>query len=119
MIIQRLSHTDSNSQDTGLEKAMTYNPRLRMDILLVAPCSQAAAHQRTGRAGRTRPGTCFRLYSKHDFENIMPKERLPEIQRCNMAGPILDLLMLRGAGRARVDDIMTFPYIDPPAPEVM
>lgn len=98
---------------------MTYNPRLRMDILLVAPCSQAAANQRMGRAGRTRPGKCFRLYSKHDFESIMPKERLPEVQRCNMAGPILDLVMLKGTAMAKAEDMMTFPYIDPPALEVM
>lgn len=97
---------------------MMYNPRLRMSILLVAPISQAAADQRSGRAGRTRPGICYRLYSKHSFDTILNKDRLPEIQRCNMQGPILDLLELRG-GFAKADDIITFPYIDPPAPEVM
>lgn len=97
---------------------MGYNPRLRMEILLVAPISQAAANQRKGRAGRTRPGKCFRLYSAHGFGHTMQKERLPDIQRSSMEGPILDLLGLK-ANLARPDDIITFPYIDPPAPEIM
>lgn len=96
---------------------MLYNPRLRMDILQVAPTSQASATQRTGRAGRTRPGRCYRLYSEHAFDNRMLKNPLPEIQRCDMSGPILDILVLRRD--PRVDELMTFPYLDPPNPEVM
>ena len=40
-----------------------YNPRIRVESLLVSPISQASAKQRAGRAGRTQPGKCFRLYT--------------------------------------------------------
>ncbi|ROW02303.1 hypothetical protein VSDG_02350 [Cytospora chrysosperma] len=103
--------------DCGLERSMTYNPRIRMEMLLVAPTPQAFVLQRTGRAGRTQPGKCFRLYSEHDFENTLVKTPLPEIQRCEMAGSIVDIMALQRD--PRVNAIFTAPYIDPPAPEVM
>lgn len=49
--------------DTGLCKMKVYNPRIGMDALQVTPISQANANQRAGRAGRTGPGDCYRLYS--------------------------------------------------------
>lgn len=49
--------------DTGLCKMKVYNPRIGMDALQVTPVSQANANQRAGRAGRTGPGDCYRLYS--------------------------------------------------------
>ncbi|ROW08569.1 hypothetical protein VPNG_06221 [Cytospora leucostoma] len=103
--------------DCGLEKTMMYNPRLRMDLLQVAPTSRASATQRMGRAGRTRPGKCFRLYSEHAFNNLLVKSPLPEIQRCDMSGPILDLLVLRRD--PKVEELINFPYLDAPTPEVM
>lgn len=45
-----------------------YNPRIRVESLLVSPISKASAHQRAGRAGRTRPGKCFRLYTEGAFK---------------------------------------------------
>lgn len=45
-----------------------YNPRIRVESLLVSPISRASAHQRAGRAGRTRPGKCFRLYTQASFD---------------------------------------------------
>ncbi len=44
-----------------------YNPKMGMDALQVFPISQAAAGQRSGRAGRTGPGTAYRLYTEHAF----------------------------------------------------
>ena len=44
-----------------------YNPRIRVESLLVSPISRASAHQRAGRAGRTKPGKCFRLYTEASF----------------------------------------------------
>ena len=48
--------------DPGFSKQKVYNPRIRVESLLVSPISRASAQQRSGRAGRTRPGKCFRLY---------------------------------------------------------
>lgn len=50
--------------DTGYCKMKVYNPRIGMDALQIYPISQANANQRSGRAGRTGPGQCFR-YSKN------------------------------------------------------
>jgi HrpA-like RNA helicase len=49
--------------DPGFSKQKVYNPRIRVESLLVTPISKANAQQRAGRAGRTRPGKCFRLYT--------------------------------------------------------
>ena len=48
-----------------------YNPRIRVESLLVSPISKASAQQRAGRAGRTKPGKCFRLYTEKAFKNEM------------------------------------------------
>jgi len=53
--------------DTGFCKLKVYNPRIGMDALQITPISQANANQRSGRAGRTGPGHCYRLYSAHIF----------------------------------------------------
>lgn len=53
--------------DPGFSKQKIYNPRIRVESLLVSPISKASAQQRAGRAGRTRPGKCFRLYTESDF----------------------------------------------------
>ena len=49
-------------------KTKVYNPRVRVESLLVSPISKASAQQRAGRAGRTRPGKCFRLYTEEAFK---------------------------------------------------
>ena len=54
--------------DPGFSKQKVYNPRIRVESLLVSPISKASARQRAGRAGRTRPGKCFRLYPEEAFE---------------------------------------------------
>ena len=54
--------------DSGLSKLNHYNPRTFTSSLVEAPISKAAANQRKGRAGRTREGTCYRLYDRKDFE---------------------------------------------------
>ena len=55
-----------------------------MESLIVTPISQASANQRTGRAGRTAPGKCFRLYTHFSFKSEMDEETIPEIQRTNL-----------------------------------
>ena len=53
--------------DPGFSKQNVYDPRTRISSLLVTPISKASARQRAGRAGRTRPGKCFRLYTEESF----------------------------------------------------
>ena len=58
--------------DPGFSKQKVYNPRIRVESLLVSPISKASARQRAGRAGRTRPGKCFRLYTEESFNTQLP-----------------------------------------------
>ncbi|KAL7721642.1 RNA helicase [Entamoeba marina] len=94
--------------DSGFVKQNIYNPRLGMDQLLVTPISQACSDQRAGRAGRTGPGQCYRLYTEKAFENEMPKATVPEIQRANLA---TTSLLLKAIG---ISDVANFDYMDPP-----
>lgn len=55
--------------------------QIGMDSLVVAPISQASARQRAGRAGRTGPGKCYRLYTEMAYKNEMLPTSIPEIQR--------------------------------------
>ncbi|MCL1959717.1 MAG: ATP-dependent RNA helicase [Spirochaetes bacterium] len=55
--------------DSGLAKLNWYNPKTFTSSLIEAPISKASANQRKGRAGRTQEGTCYRLYTRKDFEN--------------------------------------------------
>ena len=54
--------------DPGFSKQNVYDPRTRISSLLVTPISKASARQRAGRAGRTRPGKCFHLYTEESFK---------------------------------------------------
>lgn len=65
-----------------------------MDSLVVTPISQASAKQRAGRAGRTGPGKCYRLYTEAAYSNEMLPLNVPEIQRTNL-GMTVGLLDLR------------------------
>lgn len=59
-----------------------YNPRIRVESLLVTAISKASAQQRAGRAGRTRPGKCFRLYTEKAYKTEMQaSERLHVLTR--------------------------------------
>ncbi len=62
-----------------------FNPKNGMDSLVVAPISQASAKQRAGRAGRTGPGKCYRLYTEAAYRSEMLPLSIPEIQRTNLA----------------------------------
>ena len=68
-----------------------FNPKTGMDSLVVAPISQASAKQRAGRAGRTGPGKCYRLYTEAAFKTEMLPSSVPEIQRTNLATTVLTL----------------------------
>lgn len=61
--------------------SQVYNPRIRVESLLVCPVSKASSMQRAGRAGRTKPGKCFRLYTERAYNNEMQEQTYPEILR--------------------------------------
>ncbi|PKI35664.1 hypothetical protein CRG98_043935 [Punica granatum] len=81
--------------DTGYGKMKVYNPKMGMDALQVFPSSRAAADQRAGRAGRTGPGTCYRLYTENAYLNEMLPSPVPEIQRTNLGNVVLLLKSLK------------------------
>ena len=56
---------------------------------MVVPISQSSAMQRAGRAGRTGPGKCYRLYTLEAFQHDMLPTTVPEIQRTNLANTVL------------------------------
>ncbi|VDM39928.1 unnamed protein product [Toxocara canis] len=110
--------------DPGYCKLKVFNPRIGMDALQVFPISQASANQRAGRAGRTGPGQCFRLYTERQFKKlvlirsaILQEEMLvatvPEIQRTNLANVVL---LLKSLG---VDDLLKFHFMDAPPQDNM
>ncbi|KAF8970959.1 P-loop containing nucleoside triphosphate hydrolase protein [Flammula alnicola] len=99
--------------DPGFSKQKVYNPRIRVESLLVSPISKASAQQRAGRAGRTRPGKCFRLYTEKDFMNELEEQTHPEILRSNLSNTVLELMKLG------IKDLVSFDYVDAPAPETL
>ncbi|KER32806.1 hypothetical protein T265_12762, partial [Opisthorchis viverrini] len=94
--------------DTGYCKLKVFNPKIGMDALQVFPISQANANQRAGRAGRTGPGVCYRLYTIGQFQEEMLFTAVPEIQRTNLANVVL---LLKSLG---VQDLMRFHFMDAP-----
>ena len=99
--------------DPGFAKQKVYNPRIRVESLLVCPISKASAMQRAGRAGRTRPGKCFRLYTEKAYKMEMQEQTYPEILRSNLGTVVLQLKKLG------IDDLVHFDFMDPPAPETL
>mmetsp|Transcript_30645 Transcript_30645/g.46410 ORF Transcript_30645/g.46410 Transcript_30645/m.46410 type:complete len:712 (-) Transcript_30645:300-2435(-) len=99
--------------DPGFSKQKVYNPRIRVESLLVSPISRASARQRAGRAGRTRPGKCFRLYTEESFHKDLQETTYPEILRSKMSSVVLTLKKLG------IDDLVHFDFMDPPAPETL
>ena len=67
--------------------------------------------QRAGRAGRTRPGKCFRLYTEKDFMNELEEQTYPEILRSNLANAILELLKVGVKDLVRFDYVVSNPWL--------
>ncbi|XP_003940336.2 putative ATP-dependent RNA helicase DHX34 isoform X1 [Saimiri boliviensis] len=95
--------------DSGKVKEMSYDPQAHLQRLQEFWISQASAEQRKGRAGRTGPGVCFRLYAESDYDAFAPYP-VPEIRRV-----ALDSLVLQMKSMS-VGDPRTFPFIEPPPP---
>lgn len=95
--------------DPGKTKRKEYDPSTGMESLAVENISRTEAVQRAGRAGRTQPGKCYRLYTKELFEKRLEETARPEIQRSSLAGAILHLKSLS------LDiNVLAFDFIDPP-----
>ena len=99
--------------DSGFCKLKVYNPKIGMDTLLVTPVSVANANQRAGRAGRTGPGYCFRLYTDRQFKDELMESAIPEIQRTNLSAV---LLLLKSLG---IKNLMEFDFMDRPPNETI
>ncbi|GJY22960.1 probable pre-mRNA-splicing factor ATP-dependent RNA helicase DEAH9 isoform X1 [Tanacetum coccineum] len=84
-----------------------------IENLVVAPISKASARQRAGRAGRVRPGKCYRLYTEDYFVNEMSAHGIPEMQRSNLASSVIQLKALG------IDNILGFDWPSSPSPEAM
>ena len=93
--------------DPGTARVSRYSARLKVQRLPIEPISQASADQRKGRAGRTSPGICVRLYSEEDFLE-RPRFTDPEILRTNLASVLLQMAALR------LGDVEDFPFLDAP-----
>lgn len=98
--------------DSGYAKMDLYNANSGMEFLKLIKISQASAVQRAGRAGRTEPGKCYRVYTKKFYEE-MPKAVIPEITRSNLASIVLPL---KAVG---INDIEKFQFVDPPQKETI
>lgn len=93
--------------DSGLARIAAHAPWSGVPTLKVARVSRASATQRAGRAGRTRPGRCVRLYTKHDHDT-RPEHDAPEVQRVDLADASL---ALHAAGE---HDLRAFPWFEAP-----
>ncbi|CAJ1850627.1 unnamed protein product [Sphenostylis stenocarpa] len=99
--------------DPGFAKQNVYNPRQGLDSLVITPISQASAKQRAGRAGRTGPGKCFRLYTESAYRNEMCPTTIPEIQRINLGTITLNMKAMG------INDLLSFDFMDSPSPQAL
>ena len=97
--------------DPGFVKQKIYQSKTGMDALVVTPISQAEAKQRAGRAGRTGPGKCYRLYTERAYRDEMLATPVPEIQRTNLADTVLKLKAMG------INDLLHFDFMDAPPVE--
>ncbi|XP_026195613.1 probable ATP-dependent RNA helicase DHX34 [Anabas testudineus] len=93
--------------DSGKVKEMSFDPKAKMQRLQEFWISRASSEQRKGRAGRTGPGVCYRLYAESDYNAFAPYP-VPEIHRVALDSLILQMKSM-GLG-----DPLSFIFIDPP-----
>lgn len=96
--------------DCGLARVARYDPHRGINTLLIEKISVASADQRAGRAGRTAPGVCLRLWTEREHAQ-RPLQELPEVKRLDLAEVVLTL---KAAG---IDDIYNFPWLEKPEPK--
>ncbi|KAK2587022.1 hypothetical protein KPH14_010983 [Odynerus spinipes] len=96
--------------DSGKVKEMSYDPSCKMERLKEFWISKASAEQRKGRAGRTGPGVCYRLYSEEEY-TALEEYTTPEIQRVPLDSLLLQMIAMG------LPDARKFPFIEPPPPK--
>ena len=98
--------------DSGLARIPRYDPYRGINTLLIEKISRASADQRAGRAGRTAPGVCLRLWSREEHAH-RPQQELPEVKRLDLAEVVLTL---KAAG---VEDLRKFRWLEPPEEQAL
>jgi len=98
--------------DCGLARVARYDPHRGINTLLIEKISVASSDQRAGRAGRTAPGVCVRLWTEREHAQ-RPLQELPEVKRLDLAEVVLTL---KAAG---IDDIANFPWLEKPEPKAL
>lgn len=98
--------------DCGLARVARYDPHRGINTLLIEKISVASSDQRAGRAGRTAPGVCVRLWTEREHAQ-RPLQELPEVKRLDLAEVVLTL---KAAG---IDDIAAFPWLEKPEPKAL
>ncbi len=98
--------------DGGLARLARFDPHRGINTLLVEKISRASADQRAGRAGRTAPGVCVRLWTEREHAQRAAQE-LPEVKRLDLSEVVLTL---KAAG---IDDIANFPWLEKPDPRAL
>lgn len=98
--------------DSGLAKLNFYSPRTYTSSLIETPVSKASCNQRRGRAGRTQPGTCYRLYPRKDYDT-RESYTIEEIFRTDLSEVVLRMAELG------ITDFETFDFISQPPKEAI
>lgn len=93
--------------DSGLARVARYDPHRGINMLLIENISRSSADQRAGRAGRTAPGRCVRLWSRSEHESRAARD-VPEIRRVELSEAVL---LLKAGG---IRDLDTFPWFEKP-----
>jgi HrpA-like RNA helicase len=105
--------------DLGRHKTVEYVPKIHTSVLRSTWISQASSKQRSGRAGRVMPGTCYHMYTRSFFDNVMPKYDTPEMLRLSLESVVLKTKMLGIStrmdrmGNIILDDAVTTADQDP------
>lgn len=98
--------------DCGLARVARFDPHRGINTLLIEKISVASADQRAGRAGRTAPGVCVRLWTEREHGQRTPQE-LPEVKRLDLSEVVLTL---KASG---IDDVFAFPWLEKPEPKAL
>ncbi len=98
--------------DSGLARIARFDPRRGINTLFIEKISRASADQRAGRAGRTAPGHCLRLWTESEHLERAAQE-LPEVKRLDLAEVVLTL---KASG---IEDIAAFRWLEPPDPKAL
>lgn len=96
--------------DTGRVKQLNFHPETNIQSLDVVEHSKAGCRQRAGRAGRTKPGICYHLYTRDNFD-LREDFTEPEILRTNLSSIVLAMEVIG------IEDVIGFDFIDQPSPE--